>query len=83
MASKLPPRVVARPNPKDWADDALMTLEEAAALMWPQGPLTKNSLKRIWEKGGLEVTVLNRKLLVDKRALSAMAVAARRTRPSD
>lgn len=78
MAHKPPPRVAARPDPKDWADDELMNFQEAAALMWPQGPLTASSLRTAYRAGELEVTVIARKLLVTKSALKAMAEAATR-----
>jgi hypothetical protein len=56
----------------------LMTFAEAAALMWPDGPLTASSLRTAYRAGELEVVVIARKLLVTKRALAAMAEAARR-----
>jgi hypothetical protein len=76
--TKLPRRVAARPDPKDWAEDELMTLAEAAALMWPEGPLTASSLRTAHRAGRLEVTIIARKLLVTKAALKAMQEASRR-----
>jgi hypothetical protein len=82
MANKLPRRVAARPDPSAWTDDELMTFAEAAALLWPQGPLTASSLRTAYRAGALEVTDLARKLLVTKRALKDMASAAtRRAKP--
>jgi hypothetical protein len=74
----VPRRVAARPNPCDWADDELMTLAEAAALMWPQGPLTASSLRTAYRAGELEVAMIARKLLVTKAALAQMTENARR-----
>ncbi len=76
MANRPPRRVAARPDPAQWADDELMTFAEAAALLWPQGPLTASSLRTAYRAGQLEVTVIARKLLVTKRALNAMKEAA-------
>jgi hypothetical protein len=78
MAPKPPRRVAARPDPASWGEEELMTFAEAAALMWPDGPLTASSLRTAYRAGELEVVVIARKLLVTKRALNAMAEAARR-----
>ncbi|OSI65049.1 hypothetical protein BSZ21_21965 [Bradyrhizobium canariense] len=71
-------RVAARPDPADWAEDELMTLAEAADLMWPSGPLTASSLRTAYRAGELEVVMIARKLLVTKAGLAAMTEAARR-----
>jgi hypothetical protein len=78
MATRPPRRIAARPAPAQWADDELLTFTEAAALLWPQGPLTASSLRTAYRAGQLEVTVIARKLLVTKRALHAMTVGATR-----
>jgi hypothetical protein len=76
-----PRRVAARPDPKDWGEDELLSFAEAAALLWPDGPLTASSLRTAYRAGELEVTVIARKLLVTRRALAEMTAAARRKRP--
>lgn len=76
--SFVPRRVAARPNPCDWSDDELMTLAEAAALMWPAGPLTASSLRTAYRAGELETVLIARKLLVTKAALARMTQAASR-----
>lgn len=73
-----PRRVAARPDPNDWADDELMTFAEAAALLWPSGPLTASSLRTAYRAGELEVVMIARKLLVTKADLAAMTENARR-----
>jgi hypothetical protein len=78
MPNKPPRRVAARPDPASWTDDELMTFEEAAALLWPSGPLTASSLRTAYRAGDLEVTVIARKLLVTKNALRTMAETATR-----
>ena len=78
MAIKLPRRVAARPDPAQWGDDELLTFAEAAALLWPHGPLTASSLRTAYRSGQLEVTVIARKLLVTKAAIRAMTEAASR-----
>jgi hypothetical protein len=77
MATR-PRRVAARPDQAQWGDDELMTFAEAAALMWPQGPLTASSLRTAYRAGELETVMIARKLLTTKRALAAMTEAARR-----
>ena len=77
MATK-PRRIVARPDPCQWGEDELLTFAEAAALLWPHGSLTASSLRTAYRAGGLEVTMIARKLLTTKRALAAMTEAARR-----
>ncbi|MET4524067.1 hypothetical protein [Bradyrhizobium sp. JR18.2] len=77
MAPK-PRRIAARPDPKDWEDDELLTLAEAAALLWPDGPLTASSLRTAYRAGALEVVLIARKLLTTKNAISAMTEAGRR-----
>lgn len=76
----LPRRIQARPDPAQWGDDELLTFQEAAALMWPHGPLTASSLRTAYRAGELEVVLIARKLLTTKRALAAMTEAARRTK---
>jgi hypothetical protein len=78
MATMKPRRVAARPDPKDWQADELLTFAEAAALLWPDGPLTASSLRTAYRAGQLEVTLIARKLLTTKRALAAMTEGARR-----
>lgn len=77
--SFVPRRVAARPNPCDWADDELMTLQEAAALLWPAGPLTASSLRTAYRAGALETVQIARKLLVTKSALQRMTKASSRS----
>lgn len=77
MAPK-PRRIAARPDPKDWGDDELLTFSEAAALLWPDGPITASTLRTAYRQGLLEVTLLARKLMTTKRAVNAMTEAARR-----
>jgi len=78
MLSRPPRRVVARPDPAQWRDDELLTFAEAAALMWPDGPLTASSLRTAYRAGQLEVTVIARKLLVTKAALQRLIETTRR-----
>lgn len=78
MATKPPRRVAARPDPAQWADHELMTFAEAAALLWPRGPLTASSLRTAYRAGQLETTMIARKLLVTKAAIRTMTEAATR-----
>ncbi len=45
-------RVQQRPEPCQWGEDEVLTLAEAAALFFPQGPLTLASLRTAVAKGG-------------------------------
>jgi hypothetical protein len=74
----IPRRIKARPDPAQWDDDELLTFAEAAALLWPDGPLTASTLRTAYRAGALEVTLIARKLLTTKKALLAMTEAARR-----
>lgn len=73
-----PRRIAARSDPSQWDDDELLTLQEAAALLWPDGPLTASSLRTAYRAGDLEVTLIARKLLTTKRAIAQMTRGARR-----
>ncbi len=82
MPLKVPRRVAARPDPAQWRDDELLTFAEAAALLWPQGPLTASSLRTAYRAGELETVMIARKLMTTRAALRAMQEALRRpTRP--
>jgi hypothetical protein len=48
-------RAKARPDPAQWSDDEAMTLVEAAAVFFPQGPLTLSSLRKAAAAGTLEI----------------------------
>ncbi|MGY3449159.1 hypothetical protein [Bradyrhizobium sp. USDA 4353] len=74
----VPRRIAARPDPAAWGDDELLTLAEAAALLWPSGPITASTLRTAYRGGLLETVMLARKLMTTKRALQAMQEAARR-----
>jgi hypothetical protein len=71
--TKMPERVRQRPNPEDWSDDELMTLAEAAALFWPQGPLTTTSLRTAVRDRVLDVAEIAGKLLTNKQAVVRMS----------
>lgn len=77
MAPK-PRRIAARPDPKDWSDDELLTFSEAAALMWPDGPITASTLRTAYRAGGLTVVLLARKLMTTKAHLREMTENASR-----
>ena len=73
-----PLRCVARPSPEDWADDEPMTLAEAIAVFYPNGPVTASSLRTEYHKhrlplaevaGRFYVTPANLKALFEPRIL--------------
>lgn len=68
-----PPRVAARPSPAQWAEDELLSLPEAAALFWPDGPLSTSSLRTAHRKGQLAVTEIAGKFLTTKAAIRQMS----------
>jgi hypothetical protein len=65
--------VEERPDPQQWRADEFLTLDEAAALFWPRGPLRTASLRHAWKKGQLAVAVIARKHLTTRSAIEAMA----------
>ncbi|MEY9881224.1 helix-turn-helix domain-containing protein [Bradyrhizobium sp. USDA 329] len=74
----IPKRVVQRPSVDMWSPTEVMTLQEAAALMWPEGsPITASTLRTAYRSGRLEVVKVTRKILVTREALEAMMEASR------
>lgn len=71
-----PPRVVMRRDPAQWSDVELMSLYEAAALFWPDGPLTVTSLRTAVRDGKLGVTEIAGKLLTTKAAIAEMSICS-------
>ena len=71
-----------RPLPEEWRDDELMTLVEAVAVFWPDGPLTVRSLRTEISRGSLTAERIAGKDLVTPTALKEMRqrCRARRTR---
>ena len=61
-----------RPRPEEWRDDELMTLAEAAAVFWPDGPLTVRSLRTEIAKGSLTAERIAGKVFVTPAALKEM-----------
>lgn len=66
-------RVAQRPSPDNWKEDELMTLPEAAALFWPEGPLTTTSLRTAVRDRQLEVAIIAGKFLTTKGAIHRMS----------
>lgn len=79
----LPPRIAERPSPADWHDDELLTLEEAAALMWPDGPLTSTSLRHAVREKILDVAEIAGKILTCRAALRRMSACKPRRSPKE
>lgn len=71
--TKMPERIRQRPNPADWSDEELMTLNEAAVLFWPHGPLTTTSLRTAVRDRVLDVAEIAGKLLTNKQAIVRMS----------
>jgi hypothetical protein len=78
-SAERPPRIEARPSPEDWKAEELLTLAEAAALFWPDGPLTVTSLRTAVRDGQLEVAEIAGKLLTTKAAIARMSVCKPRS----
>jgi hypothetical protein len=66
-------RVKRRPDPREWSNDELMTLPEAAALFWPVGPLTTASLRTAHRKGQLAIAEIAGKFFTTKSAIARMS----------
>ncbi|KQP32863.1 hypothetical protein ASF25_17795 [Methylobacterium sp. Leaf100] len=71
---RLPQRVADRPRIEEWSDDELLTLPEAAALFWPDGPITTNTLRTAGRDGGLAITVVAKKFFTTPLAIRRMGV---------
>ena len=76
-----PPRVALRPDPAQWSASELMTLQEAAALFWPLGPLTTTSLRTAVRDGKLEIAEVAGKILTNKDSIAKMSVCGVRAQP--
>lgn len=68
-----PARIASRPDPDDWGEDELLTLPEAAALLWPSGPLTTRSLRTAERRGQLAAVMIAGKLFTTRRSLARMS----------
>jgi hypothetical protein len=75
-------RVFSRPEPEKWAADELMTLAEAAALFWPDGPVTVPTLRTLVRKGQLRIAIVGRRHMTSRRAVEEMQVAEVRRHPA-
>jgi hypothetical protein len=74
----VPHRVAKRPRPDEWQDHELLTLPEAAALFWPDGPLTTTSLRTAVRDRQLEVAIIAGKFLTTKAAIRRMSTCSLR-----
>jgi hypothetical protein len=57
---------------EEWADDELLTLPEAAALFWPVGPITTNTLRTAGRDGSLVITKVAGKFFTTPIAIRQM-----------
>ncbi|MGU3362785.1 hypothetical protein ACLBWX_20880 [Methylobacterium sp. M6A4_1b] len=69
---KRPQRVADRPRSEEWNDDELLTLPEAAALFWPDGPITTNTLRTAGRDGALAITKVAGKFFTTPTAIRRM-----------
>ena len=76
-------RTRARPDPSQWGEDEVMTLVEAAAVFFPQGPLTLSSLRTAATSGTLEISRVAGKDLTTPRAIRKLVKpSCRAAKPS-
>jgi len=76
-------RVKSRPNPDQWGDDEVLTLVEATALFFPEGPLTLSSLRSAVAAGTLEIARVAGKDLTTPRAIRKLVrPSCRAAKPS-
>ena len=69
-------RVAARPDPMMWRADELLTLGEAAKLMWPDGLLSERSLRHAVREGRLPISIIAGKYFTTKAALDQLSICA-------
>jgi hypothetical protein len=74
-----PHRVAARPHPSQWDPAELMSFREAAALFWPQGPLTVSSLRTAHKDKKLAAVEIAGKFLTTKSAILQMSTCSLET----
>lgn len=72
LSNRTRDRVAERPDPRSWAPDELMGLEEAARLFWPHGPLTAKSLRTAVRDGRLAISVIAGKIFTCRAAVEEM-----------
>lgn len=70
----MPTRIGARPDPTQWSDDELLTLPEAAALFWPDGPITTNTLRTAGRDATLAITKVAGKFFTTPMAIRRMGL---------
>src|SRR5258708_28810978 len=75
-------RVKARPRPQDWADDEAMTLIEAVAVFFPDGPLTLSSLRTAIDARKLDIATVAGKHLTTPRAIKRLVAPCPAEKPS-
>lgn len=73
-STRMPPRIVGRPRVEEWTDDELLTLPEAAALFWPAGPITTNTLRTAGRDGSLVITKVAGKFFTTPMAIRRMGL---------
>lgn len=72
MAGHVANRVQKRPHPDQWGDSEYMTLKEAVAVFWPDGPLTVASLRTEIANGRLAPASVAGKFFVTPAQLRAL-----------
>jgi hypothetical protein len=76
-------RAKARPDPPQWGEDEVMTLVEAAAVFFPEGPLTLSSLRKAAAAGILEIAKVAGKDLTTPSAIRKLVKpSCRAAKPS-
>jgi hypothetical protein len=78
--NRRPARIASRPNPSQWGREELLTLDEAAALCWPEGPITVRTLRTAVRDGVLGVAWIAGKVFTSLEALEDMSRC--RTKPA-
>lgn len=67
------PRIAARPDPSMWAPDELLTLAEAAELLWPDGPIVTSTLRTAARQGKLGIAEIAGKFFTNLHELAVMS----------
>jgi hypothetical protein len=75
-------RTRLRPDPEQWLPDETMTLVEAVAVFFPQGPLTLSSLRTAIACGGLAIARVAGKDLTTPAAIRKLVTPCRAAKPS-
>ncbi len=76
-------RLTSRPKLSQWEEDELLTLIEISTLMFPNGPFSASSLRKISKNGGLAVIMIGKKIFTTVKEVRKMSTPFKTEGASD